>query len=64
MKEHTDNELDPSTEFIIKAEQVLDNIFNKRMKREIYVEDAIRYEEMVIRAVSNYFKSKPQTPTK
>lgn len=50
--------------FISKAETTLDKIKQKCLNREIYVEDASRYEFMVCMAVSNFVnkhKNRPHT---
>lgn len=45
-----------TTEFIQKAEILVDKIHKKCWSGEIYVEDADRYEMMVYAAVSNFCK--------
>lgn len=49
--------------FISKAETILDKIKQKCLNREIYVEDASRYEFMVCMAVSNFVNKHKDCPT-
>lgn len=49
--------------FISKAETILDKIKQKCLNREIYVEDASRYEFMVCMAVSNFVNKHKNCPT-
>lgn len=48
--------------FISKAETTLDKIRQKCLNREIYVEDANRYEFMVCMAVSNFINKHKNSP--
>lgn len=48
--------------FISKAETTLDKIKQKCLNREIYVEDASRYEFMVCMAVSNFVNKHKNRP--
>lgn len=49
--------------FISKAETILDKIKQKCLNREIYVEDASRYEFMACMAVSNFVNKHKNCPT-
>ena len=49
--------------FISKAEAILDKIKQKCLNREIYVEDASRYEFMVCMAVSNFVNKHKNCPS-
>lgn len=49
--------------FISKAETTLDKIKQKCLNKEIYVEDASRYELMVCMAVSNFVNKHKNRPT-
>lgn len=49
--------------FISKAETILDKIKQKCLNREIYVEDASRYEFMVCMAVSNFVNKHKNCPS-
>ncbi len=49
--------------FISKAETTLDKIKQKCLNREIYVEDASRYEFMVCMAISNFVNKHKNRPT-
>ena len=49
--------------FISKAETILDKIKQKCLNREIYVEDASRYEFMVCMAVSNFVNKHKDCPS-